>query len=81
MPCPEGYQDPALESALRKGSVDRVAGGRDFFYWALLGSARKGNMGRPHVGPPPTGGAIEVRGYVDRVVVKGRGLSGQIPGC
>ena len=30
---------------------------------------------RPHVGPQPTGGAIEVWCYVDWVAVKGRGLS------
>ena len=35
---------------------------------------------RPHVGPPPAGGAIEVRCIVDRVAVKCRGLGCPIPG-
>ena len=36
--------------------------------------------GVTHVGPPPTGGAVEVEYIVDQVAVKGRGLGDPILG-
>ena len=44
-------------------------------------SAEEATWVRPHVGPPPAGGAVEVQGSVDRVAVQAGGLGGPIPGC
>ena len=51
VPCPEGYQDPALEPVLGKGSVDEhlVAGPVSMGSgWA---QPKKGNMGPSSYGP------------------------------
>ena len=50
-----------------------------------IGSGRaqpeKESWVRPHVGPQSIGGAIEVRYYVNLVIVKDKALGDPIPGC
>ena len=77
---PEGYQVPALEPGLGKGPLGEhlVAGPLSM----VSGQAQpeKETWFHTHMGPPPTGVAIDVQCYVDWVAVKGRGLGNPIPG-
>ena len=77
---PKGYQDPALEPVLGKGSVsERLVADP-----SSMGSSRaqpeKETWVCPHVGPPPAGGAVEVWCSGNQVAVQGGGLVGLITG-
>ena len=70
-----------MEPNLEKGSISVRLVAKLFSMGSGWAQPEKETWVHPHVDPPPTGGAIEVRCYVDFVAVKGRGLGSPIPSC
>ena len=73
----EGYWDPVLEP----WSVAKRLVAGPLTMWSSWAQPKKKTWVHPQMGPPPTGGAIEIQCYMAHVAVKGRGLGGPIPSC
>ena len=80
---PEGIPGPQPGARAGDGSAGRDLLTGAFFMGSSQAQPERETWVCRLVGPPPTGGDIDIQYYVNRVVVKGRGLGGLIavPGC